>query len=68
MAQFLPSDWADKVDKWVPFFAGGQIWGLHKIGGDSTPMFSPWTGFAVFSAYAAAAIIGGAFLFKKRDA
>ena len=68
MTQFLPSTWADHVDRWVPFLAGSQIWGIHKIGGDSTPMFSPWVGFAVFSAYAAAAIIAGAVLFKKRDA
>jgi hypothetical protein len=68
MTQFLPSNWADHVDRWVPFLAGSQIWGIHKLGGDSTPMFSPWTGFAVFSAYAAAAIIAGAVMFKKRDA
>lgn len=68
MSQFLPHDWAVKVDKWVPFFAGGQIWGLRKLGGDSVPMFSAWTGFGVFAAYAAAVIIAGAVLFKKRDA
>ena len=68
MAQFLPHDWAVKVDKWIPFFAGGQIWGVRKLGGDSVPMFSAWTGFAVFAAYAAAVIIAGAVLFRKRDA
>lgn len=68
MAQFLPHDWATKVDKWIPFFAGGQIWGLRKLGGTDIPMFSPWAGFGVFTAYAAAAIIAGAVLFHKRDA
>ncbi|WP_042402334.1 ABC transporter permease [Streptacidiphilus carbonis] len=68
MAQFLPSDWAKHVDKWVPFFAGGQLWGLRKLGDGSIPMLSPWTGFAVFAAYAAAVIVAGAVLFKKRDA
>jgi ABC-2 type transport system permease protein len=68
MAQFLPHDWAVKVDKWIPFFAGGQIWGIRKLGGDTTPMFSAWAGFGVFTAYAAIAIIAGAILFRKRDA
>lgn len=68
MSQFLPSNWAQHVDKWVPFFAGAQIWGLRKLGDDKIPMFSPWIGFALFAAYAAAAIIAGAILFKKRDA
>ena len=31
-------------------------------------MFSPWTGFGVFTAYAAIAIVAGAFAFRKRDA
>ncbi|GAA2000644.1 ABC transporter permease subunit [Catenulispora subtropica] len=68
MVQFLPHDWAVKVDKWVPFFAGGQLWGIRKLGGEDIPMFSAWTGFAVFAGYAAVAIIAGAVLFRKRDA
>jgi hypothetical protein len=68
MAQFLPHDWAVKVDKWIPFFAGSQIWGVRKLGGDSVPMLSAWTGFGVFAAYAAVTIIVGAVLFRKRDA
>jgi ABC-type transport system involved in multi-copper enzyme maturation permease subunit len=67
MAQFLPHDWAVHVDKWIPFFAGSQIWGLKKLG-DSTPMLSPWAGFTMFAIYAAVPIIVGAFLFRKRDA
>jgi hypothetical protein len=31
-------------------------------------MFSAWTGFGVFCAYAAVAIMGGLILFRKRDA
>jgi hypothetical protein len=68
MAQFLPHDWAVKVDKWIPFFAGSQIWGTRKLGGDTIPMFSAWAGFGVFTAYAAVVIIAGAVLFRKRDA
>jgi ABC-type transport system involved in multi-copper enzyme maturation permease subunit len=68
MAQFLPHDWAMKVDKWIPFFAGSQIWGVRKLGSDTVPMLSAWAGFGVFTAYAAAVIIAGAILFRKRDA
>jgi len=68
MAQFLPHDWATKVDKWVPFFAGSQIWGIRKLGDNDIPMLSAWAGFGVFTAYAAVAIIIGAILFRKRDA
>jgi len=68
MTQFLPHDWAAHVDKWVPFLAGSQIWGVRKLGDDSISMFSAWTGFGVFTASAAIAIIGGAILFRKRDA
>lgn len=68
MSQFLPHDWATKVDKWVPFFAGSQIWGIRKLGDDGIPMLSAWGGFAVFTAYAGVAILIGAILFRKRDA
>ncbi|OLE27865.1 MAG: hypothetical protein AUG49_04010 [Catenulispora sp. 13_1_20CM_3_70_7] len=68
MSQFLPHDWATKVDKWVPFFAGSQIWGIRKLGDNDIPMLSAWAGFGVFTAYAAVAIIIGAILFRKRDA
>ncbi|NUP47917.1 MAG: ABC transporter permease subunit [Catenulispora sp.] len=68
MGQFLPHDWAVKVDKYIPFLAGSQIWGLRKLGDKDVPMFSAWGGFGVFTAYAAVAIIIGAYLFRKRDA
>jgi len=70
LSQFLPgppSGWFGQadIDKWIPFNAGSSIWehqanGLHP--------FSPWIGFAVFCAYAAAAIIGGLIVFLRRDA
>lgn len=70
LSQFLPgppSGWfgQEDIDKWIPFNAGSSIWenqanGLHP--------FSPWIGFAVFCAYAAAAIIGGLVVFLRRDA
>ena len=67
LVNFLPSNWQDHVDKWIPFNAGSQIWSTITPGGNP-PMFSPWTGFAVFAAYAVIAITAGAFAFMKRDA
>jgi ABC-type transport system involved in multi-copper enzyme maturation permease subunit len=68
MGQFLPHDWAVKVDRYIPFLAGSQIWGLKKLGDRDVPMFSAWGGFGLFVAYAAGAILIGAVLFRKRDA
>ena len=67
LINFLPSNWQDHVDKWIPFNAGSQIWSTIAPQGNP-PMFSPWTGFAVFTGYAVIAIIAGAFAFMKRDA
>jgi ABC-2 type transport system permease protein len=67
LINFLPSNWQDHVDKWIPFNAGSQIWTTVSPGGNP-PMFSPWTGFAVFTGYAVIAIIAGAVAFLKRDA
>jgi ABC-2 type transport system permease protein len=64
LSGFLPTNWAVHIDKWIPFNAGGAIW--ENVSG--TSMFSPWTGFAVFCAYAAAALAGGLILFRNRDA
>ena len=62
-----PSGWFGKadIDKWIPFFAGARIW-QHQLVGVNP--FSPWVGFGVFAAYAAAAIAGGLVLFLRRDA
>ncbi|NUR61358.1 MAG: ABC transporter permease subunit [Catenulispora sp.] len=68
MGQFLPHDWAVKVDKYIPFLAGSQIWGLKKLGEKGVPMFSAWGGFGLFVGYAGAAILIGAYLFHRRDA
>jgi ABC-2 type transport system permease protein len=61
---FLPESWANHIDKWMPFNAGSAIW-QHA---SASVMFSPWTGFAVFCGYAAIALAGGIFLFRRRDA
>jgi ABC-2 type transport system permease protein len=67
LINFLPSNWQDHVDKWIPFNAGSQIWSTVPVHGNP-PMFSPWTGFAVFAGYAVIAIVAGAVAFRKRDA
>ncbi len=67
LVNFLPSNWQDHVDRWIPFNAGSQIWSTITPQGNP-PMFSPWTGFAVFAGYAVIAIIAGAFAFMRRDA
>ena len=70
LTQFLPSPpsgWFGQADfdKWMPFFAGSHLWQNQLLGVNP---FSPWVGFGVFCAYAAAAIIGGLVLFLRRDA
>ncbi len=70
LSNFLPSPpsgWFGQADfdKWIPFFAGSHIWQNGLVGINP---FSPWVGFGVFCAYAAAAILGGLFLFLRRDA
>jgi len=64
LSGFLPSSWAEHIDKWIPFNAGGAVW--ENVSGAS--MFHPWTGFAVFCGYAAVALIAGLILFRRRDA
>ena len=70
LSNFLPSPpsgWFGQADfdKWIPFFAGSHLWQNQLLGVNP---FSPWVGFGVFCAYAAAAIIGGLVLFLRRDA
>jgi ABC-2 type transport system permease protein len=70
LSNFLPSPpsgWLGQADfdKWIPFFAGSHLWQNQMLGVNP---FSPWVGFGVFCAYAAAAIIAGLVLFVRRDA
>jgi ABC-2 type transport system permease protein len=70
LSNFLPSPpsgWFGQadIDKWIPFNAGSAIWQNQMTGVNP---FSPWIGFGVFCAYAAAAIIAGLVLFQRRDA
>jgi len=68
LVSFLPQSWQEHVDKWIPAIAGTQIWRTVAAQNGSTPVFAPWTGFAVFCIYAAIAVIAGLALFRTRDA
>jgi hypothetical protein len=61
---FLPGAWRNDIGKWIPFQAGSQIISTQP----QSDMLSPWGGFAVFAAYAAAAVIGGAIVMRSKDA
>lgn len=63
--QFLPDDWKIEVQRWIPFYDGTGIW---QTGPTDVNSWGPWTGFAVFGAYALAALIGGLVSFRTRDA
>ena len=63
---FLPGTVQTAIDRWIPFNAGSQIWSTVTV--PSAHQFSPWAGFTVFTAYAAAALAAGLVLFRRRDA
>jgi ABC-2 type transport system permease protein len=66
LSNFLPQTWQVHVDKWIPFNAGSQVW--STVTDPTAHLFSAWTGFGVFAAYAAIAIAAGFMLFSRRDA
>jgi ABC-2 type transport system permease protein len=68
LVNFLPQSWQNHVDKWVPALAGGQLWMTGPQPPGSTPMFGPWTSFAILCGYAAIAVTAAVILFRKRDA
>jgi ABC-2 type transport system permease protein len=68
LVQFLPQSWQNHVDKWVPALAGGQLWMTGPQRPGDTPMFGPWTSFAILCGYAALAVAAGVALFLRRDA
>ncbi|MGD0555019.1 MAG: hypothetical protein ABSA93_08575 [Streptosporangiaceae bacterium] len=66
LPSFLPDSWDASVSKWIPFYAGSQVW--STVSDPGAHMFSPWTGFAVFAGYAAIAVAAGLAVFLRRDA
>jgi ABC-2 type transport system permease protein len=64
LQNFLPSSWRDSLARYLPINAGGNIMTTR----DTEHMFTPWTGFAVFTLYAAVALAAGFVLTRTRDA
>jgi ABC-2 type transport system permease protein len=64
LAQLLPTSWQPHVLPYLPSNAGASVFQLHPDPG----MLGTWAGFGVFCAWAAAALLLGAFLLRRRDA
>jgi ABC-2 type transport system permease protein len=62
--QFLPVSWQDTVGPYLPMTAGESVYTVQH----QAHALAPWTGFGVFCAYAAAALLAGFILIGRRDA
>ena len=60
----LPAPWQDTAGKYLPMTAGEAVYTVHP----QAHALAPWAGFAVFCAYAAAALAAGFILIGRRDA
>jgi hypothetical protein len=60
----LPQSWQDTIGPYLPMNAGVTIYSVHH----QAHTLQPWTGLGVFCLYAAAALVGGFLLIKRRDA
>jgi ABC-2 type transport system permease protein len=59
----LPTSVTNSVDPYLPSNAGGAIWTINP----DPNTLAPWAGFAVFCAYAVAALAVAAILMLRRD-
>jgi hypothetical protein len=59
----LPDPWGRDIVKYLPSDAGQAIWSVHT----TSSMLSPWVGFGVLCAWAAAALFAAAWLVTRRD-
>jgi ABC-2 type transport system permease protein len=64
LSRLLPSTWQPHVVPYLPSNAGGSVFAVRADPG----MLGTWTGFAVFCAWAVAALLIGALVLKRRDA
>lgn len=64
LAQALPSPYSTDVTKYLPLSAGSQIIASHP----DPSALSPWVGVAVAAGYAAAALVAGLYVLRRRDA
>jgi hypothetical protein len=65
LLDLLPGTWKDDIGPYIPMEAGNQIYVAVR---HEAVALAPWTGFAVFCAYTAAAILAGFLLVEHRDA
>jgi ABC-2 type transport system permease protein len=65
LVSFLPQNWQDHLNKWLPFYSGSQVWATQHVPGQDLGV---WTGFLVFMLYGIGAVAIGSYLFRKRDA
>jgi ABC-2 type transport system permease protein len=59
----LPTNWNNEISKYLPSNAGADVFALTHGPND----LGPWTGFALFCAYTAAAVAIAAILLVRRD-
>jgi ABC-2 type transport system permease protein len=64
LSNFLPSDWQEHVNRYLPLNAGMAIMKQHP----EANSFGAWTGLAVMYGYALAALVIGGILMTRRDA
>jgi hypothetical protein len=64
LGQLLPTSWQPHVLPYLPANAGAGVYSVRTDPG----MLSTWTGFGVLCIWAAAALIVGAVLLRRRDA
>ena len=64
LAGILPQSWRNTIGPYLPMNAGDAIYSLHR----ETPGLGAWSGFGVFSGYAALALSLGFVLITSRDA
>ena len=66
IVNIMPESWQQDIVRWLPSSAGEVL--TTTVGTPPPNNFSPWVQFGVTAAYAAAALIAGALLLRKRDA
>jgi hypothetical protein len=64
VGRLLPDTWQPHVLPYLPSNAGAGVFAVQP----DTGMLSTWTGYAVFCAWALAALVLGAVVLKRRDA
>lgn len=64
LVELLPQSWKTTIGPYLPMEAGNQIFSQHHEVG----ALSPWSGFAIFSLYAVAALVAAFVLIGQRDA